>query len=44
MKSIYWKKIRIYLEELWQKCEEGCNSVFKEIDDNAKQTEISRVV
>ena len=43
MKLIYWKKIRIYLKELWQECEEGCKSVFKEMKDISKETEMSRV-
>ena len=43
MKLIYWNKIRIYLEELWQDCEEGCKSVFKEMEDDiSKETEINR--
>ena len=43
MKLIYEKKIMIYLKELWQKFEEGCNSVFKEMQDISKETEINRV-
>ena len=31
------------LKELWQDCEEGCKSIFKEMDDISKETEISRV-
>ena len=36
-------KIKIYLKELWQECEEGCKSIFKEMEDTSKETEISRV-
>ena len=42
MKWLTEKKIRIYLKDLWQECEEGCKSVFKEIEDISKETEISR--
>ena len=43
MKLIYWKKIRIYLKELWQECDEGYKSVFKEMEDKSNETEISSV-
>ena len=43
MKLIYRKKIRIYLKELRQECEEGGKSVFKEMKNKSKETEISRV-
>ena len=33
MKLTYWKKIRIYLKELWRKCEDGCKSVFRYAED-----------
>ena len=33
----------IELQELWQECGEGCKSVFKEMEDISKGTEISRV-
>ena len=31
------------LAELWQECKGGCKSVFKEMDDMSKETEISRM-
>ena len=37
------KENKDLLKELWQKYEEGCESVFKEMDDISKETEISRV-
>ena len=37
------QKIRIYLKQLWQECEEGCKSIFKEMEDISKETEISQV-
>ena len=40
MKLIYWNKIKIYLKEGWQECKEGCKSVFKEMEDISKETEI----
>ena len=43
MKLIYWNKIRAHLKELWQECEEGCKSIFKEMEDISKDMEISRV-
>ena len=42
MTLTYWMKIRIYLDELWQECEEGCKFVFKEMKDISKKKEISR--
>ena len=41
MKLIYRKKIRIYLAVLWRECEEGCKSVFKEMEGH--ETGISSV-
>ena len=38
-----WKKIKIYLKELWQECKEGCKSVFEEMEDISKGMEISRL-
>ena len=29
-------------KKLWQECEEGCKSVFKEMDDVQKEMEINR--
>ena len=34
-------KIRICMKELWQECEGGCKSVFKEMKDISKGTEVN---
>ena len=31
------KEYQYLLKELWQKCEEGCKSVFKEMEDISKE-------
>ena len=37
------RKSEFTKNELWQECEEGCKSVFKEMEDISKETEIIRV-
>ena len=33
----------IYLQELWQEWEEGCKSIFKEMEVISKETEIIKI-